>query len=209
MARKSSKTAHVMNLLAGGEAEISKTEAAQENISANNTQKADGTIKELTVLAQEAAAPSPATSSISIINMSSSIPDPVAEKIRQNLEEEESKVRMENEESDEAASGKASDNSPETPSLPPAIPSFQYVNVMEQVVDGRAEEYMKKLGICTCSRCAADVKALSLTHLPAKYIVAEPPTVSPLLNFYSTKYSQQVIVELTKACSVIKENPHH
>ena len=80
---------------------------------------------------------------------------------------------------------------------------------MEHVVDGCAEEYMEKLGICTCSHCIADVKALSLTHLPAKYIVAEPPAVSPLLNFYSTKYSQQVVVELTKACSVIKENPRH
>lgn len=198
-----------MNLLAGGEGEISKTEAAQENISANNMQEAAGTIKELTVLAQEATAPSPAASSISIINMSSSVSDPVAEKIRQNLEEEESRIRMENEESDEATLEKASDNSPENSGAAPAAPSFQYINVMEQAVDGRAEEYMEKLGICTCSRCVADVKALSLTHLPAKYIVAEPPAVSPLLNFYSTKYSQQIIVELTKACSVIRENPHH
>ncbi len=37
MARKSSKTAHVMNLLAGEEAESSKEEAARENLAARQT----------------------------------------------------------------------------------------------------------------------------------------------------------------------------
>ena len=88
-------------------------------------------------------------------------------------------------------------------------PTYQYLNIMEHVVNSKVEEYMQKFDVCTCGRCVADVKALALTHLPAKYIVVEPPVVSPLLNFYSSRFSQQIIVELTKACSIVKENPHH
>ncbi len=95
MARKSSKTAHVMNLLAGGEAESSKSEAAKENLAASQAAESKGTIKELTVLAQQASiqmqdsplSPSP----ISIIDLSSSVQDPVAELIKQQLEEDEKK----------------------------------------------------------------------------------------------------------------------
>ena len=93
MARKSSKTAHVMNLLAGDEPESSKSEAAKENQAASLNTDSSETIKELTVLAHKASiqtqegplTPSP----ISIIDMSSSSPDPVSEMIRQQLEEEE------------------------------------------------------------------------------------------------------------------------
>lgn len=349
MARKSSKTAHVMNLLAGNEADTSKTEAAKENISARQTSDTTNTIKELTVLAQQASiqtqdgplSPSP----ISIINMSSSVPDPVAERIKQQLEEEEkaewgnmlsseeedlkemdpepvqvtdlptapiktetTKIEisqtetmqnktsqtkpMQTEASQEepmqaeslqtetlqtettqtetlrtepsqteslqtesllteptqtetlqaeptqsenlhtepeqtspsqANPEQATDSQAESlqtlplqsdspqiePQPPLSLPDYQYLNIMEHVVNSKVEEYMQKFDVCTCGRCVADVKALALTHLPAKYIVVEPPAVSPLLNFYSNRYSQQIIVELTKACSIVKENPHH
>lgn len=306
MARKSSKTAHVMNLLAGNEADASKTEAAKENISARQTSDTTNTIKELTVLAQQASiqtqdsplSPSP----ISIINMSSSVPDPVAERIKQQLEEEEkaewdqmhsseegilqgmtlspepgqsddlsaestqieisqtepmqtktsqtkpTQIDISQEEpmqtknaqeepiqtassqiesiqtaSSQAKSEQATGSQTEALQTPllqsnsaqgepqPLLsqPTYQYLNIMEHVVNIKVEEYMQKFDVCTCGRCIADVKALALTHLPAKYIVVEPPAVSPLLNFYSNKFSQQVIVELTKACSIVKENPHH
>ena len=54
MARKSSKTAHVMNLLAGDDSESPKSEAAKENIAASLTTELGGSIKELTVMAQQA-----------------------------------------------------------------------------------------------------------------------------------------------------------
>lgn len=254
MARKSSKTAHVMNLLAGDETDASKVEAAKENISARQTSDTTETIKELTVLAQQASiqtqdgplSPSP----ISIINMSSSAPDPVAERIRQQLEEEENTeedhmfssegsnaeeitLNSDNtlpsslqakanenpdpEEKKEEEKGREEENavqaiSPQTAppqEKPHPQPTYQYLNVMEEVVNSKVEEYMQKFDVCTCKHCVADVKALALTHLPSKYIVVEPPAVSPLLNFYSSRFSQQVIVELTKACSIVKENPHH
>lgn len=89
------------------------------------------------------------------------------------------------------------------------IPEYSFVNVMEHVVSKKAKVYMEKFGNCMCPRCVADVKAYTLTHLPAKYVVIQSSGVFPLLNFYADKYSGQVLVELTKACIVVKENPHH
>ena len=230
MARKSSKTAHVMNLLAGDDSESSKSEAAKENIAASLTSEMGGPIKELTVLAQQASiqtqdgslTPSP----ISIIDMSSSAPDPVAELIKQRLEEDEESC---NEVTVDPPSPSEEDNKMEaqlsseihtqedTPSdqtdlteIQDSKPlDYQYLNIMEYVVKSRAKEYMEKFDVCLCGRCISDVTALSLTHLPPKYIVVEAPSASPLLNYYSNRLSQQIIVELTKACAVVKENPHH
>lgn len=356
MARKSSKTAHVMNLLAGGEAESSKSEAAKENLAASQAAESKGTIKELTVLAQQASiqmqdsplSPSP----ISIIDLSSSVQDPVAELIKQQLEEDEKKelhaeesTSADNEEvpvteqfsevldnsqdvidetdeqdsdnrsdpsisdvneqdqmdilsigetdqadiqdideleqsdlavsdeltqsdnlvsnetaepnnsisdesmetdliSDELAQYDISDfNEPVQPEIqdssesidPPApigdVPAkpqppvtdtpitdtpatpkastFKYLNVMEHVVENIARDYIGRLGGCTCEHCIADVTALTLNKLTPKYVVVEPPAASPLLNFYSSRFAPQVIVELTKSCFIVKENPHH
>nr|WP_288825993.1 late competence development ComFB family protein [uncultured Clostridium sp.] len=305
MARKSSKTAHVMNLLAGGEAESPKSEAAKENLAASQAAESKGTIKELTVLAQQASiqmqegplSPSP----ISIIDLSSSVQDPVAELIRQQLEEDEmaenqtdlnqdgadneiaepeeesvsdlakpdldeepeadteelptaepyteqsdNQTNTENElsnsdgsdtddgvptdlsDSDNRISTDLSDTDEQHPAdLPdtddqilkdlldtdnpssPATPNFKYLNVMEHVVENIAKNYMERLGGCTCDRCIADVIALTLTKLPPKYVVVEPPAASPLLNFYSSRFAPHVIVEVTKSCFTVKENPHH
>ena len=294
MARKSSKTAHVMNLLAGGEAESSKSEAAKENLAASQAAESKGTIKELTVLAQQASiqmqegplSPSP----ISIIDLSSSVQDPVAELIRQQLEEDEKEDNqtdfhqdgednaitehedksvsdLEEPDSDEEPAtvteespvaepftepsdnptdmGNEHSNSDELDTddgvstdfsntdvqnpedlpdadeqipkdLPvtenpsaPATPNFKYLNVMEHVVENIAKDYMERLGGCTCERCIADVIALTLTKLPPKYVVVEPPAASPLLNFYSSRFAPHVIVEVTKSCFTVKENPHH
>ncbi|GLB29130.1 hypothetical protein LAD12857_10530 [Lacrimispora amygdalina] len=297
MARKSSKTAHVMNLLAGGEAESSKSEAAKENLAASQAAESKGTIKELTVLAQQASiqmqegplSPSP----ISIIDLSSSVQDPVAELIRQQLEEDEKAENQTNLNQDGAVNAIAdltepdldeepatdteelpaaepytepSDNQTNTENernnsdgvdtddgvqtdlpdadelipadildideqlpadLPvaddqilkdlsltdntssPATPNFKYLNVMEHVVENIAKDYMERLGGCTCERCIADVIALTLTKLPPKYVVVEPPAASPLLNFYSSRFAPHVIVEVTKSCFTVKENPHH
>ncbi|MDW2798121.1 late competence development ComFB family protein [Clostridium boliviensis] len=279
MARKSSKTAHVMNLLSGGESESSKTEAAKENHAASQAAESKGTINELTVLAQQASiqmqdgplSPSP----ISIIDLSSSVPDPVAEQIRQQLEEDEKREEpkeipqdennaigetedspvIDTEEADleevltagtdepqlteemlepsehpanididtdiqnpDEENDSDSPNTEEpvqsdmTPALDPVAPAllnFKYLNVMEHVVDNIAREYMDRLGGCTCEHCIADVTALTLNKLSPKYVVVEPPAASPMLNFYSSRFAPQVIVELTKSCLIVKENPHH
>lgn len=216
MARKSSKTAHVMNLLAGDDSESPKEEAAKENLAARQTSDSAEAIKGLASMNQPSSAPTP----ISIVDMSSSAPDPVAELIKEQLEEAEAAevpleapaIELEKKVSEEVAPEKEVPKEiiPEekVPEKPP-LPSFQYLNVMEYIVKNAAPQYMKDFEVCLCDHCTADVTALSLSHLPPKYIVVDRDSVSPLLNFYSSRFTQQVVVELTKACSVVKENPHH
>lgn len=216
MARKSSKTAHVMNLLAGDDSESPKEEAAKENLAARQTSDSAEAIKGLASMNQPSSAPTP----ISIVDMSSSAPDPVAELIKEQLEEAEAAevpleapaIELEKKISEEVAPEKEVPKEiiPEekVPEKPP-LPSFQYLNVMEYIVKNAAPQYMKDFEVCLCDHCTADVTALSLSHLPPKYIVVDRDSVSPLLNFYSSRFTQQVVVELTKACSVVKENPHH
>lgn len=86
---------------------------------------------------------------------------------------------------------------------------YQFVNVMEYVVKDLILEFMEKFNMCTCERCQVDTMALALTFCPAKYIVVDSQAVSPLLNFYSSKYVSEVSVELTKACIIVKDHPRH
>lgn len=86
--------------------------------------------------------------------------------------------------------------------------NFNYVNVMEEVVKATIDRAVKQFDMCTCNRCMADVMALSLTNLPAKYVVTDQQ-VSPLLNYYSNKYNDIVNIELIKSCTLIKQYPHH
>jgi len=85
---------------------------------------------------------------------------------------------------------------------------FVYINVMESIVENNIENRMTSFDMCTCEHCRADVMALTLTKLPAKYVVTDAQ-VSPLLNYYSSKYYEIINIELTKACTLISKFPHH
>ena len=86
---------------------------------------------------------------------------------------------------------------------------YKYVNVLEEIVQSRVDEFLKLFDVCTCQRCRSDVMALALSELPPKYIVVDSSYVSPLLNFYSNRYMGAVTAQLSHACTVVKNNPHH
>ena len=117
------------------------------------------------------------------------------------------------------SSPEAEKTSPSLPDSSAAQPSsaadasssthYRFVNVMEYIIKDSVLEQMKKFDMCTCERCQVDTIALALTNCPAKYIVVDNHTVSPLLNYYSNKFMGTVTVELIKACTMVKENPRH
>ena len=85
----------------------------------------------------------------------------------------------------------------------------EIVNVMQILVSENVDRYVDMFQVCRCSRCMADVQALALTNLPAKYVVMDRGKFSSMLGFYRHSYSSAVMIELTKACNVVKQNPHH
>lgn len=87
---------------------------------------------------------------------------------------------------------------------------YHFVNVMEELLKQQdLEGAMKRLNVCTCPRCNADVRALTLTALPAKYVVIGQNSFSPVLNFYENKFKISMLTALNKACSIVRERPHH
>lgn len=84
-----------------------------------------------------------------------------------------------------------------------------FLNVMELLVEEPLEKYVKLFGLCSCPRCLADVRALALSRLPAKYVVLPASTVTPMLSLYQAKFDSMVISQVIQACKTVMESPRH
>ena len=83
-------------------------------------------------------------------------------------------------------------------------------NVMENIITRMdLKKYMEQYGVCRCSRCCADTKALILTRLPSKYVVVHEDSVAPMIGFYENKFKVMIFTEILKACLQVKEKPRH
>ncbi len=82
-------------------------------------------------------------------------------------------------------------------------------NVMQALVEQKADKYIRLFGLCTCPRCRIDVIALSLTNLPAKYVVVPDQEVVPLLSVYEGQYNAAIVSQVMNACKQVMEHPRH
>ena len=83
-------------------------------------------------------------------------------------------------------------------------------NVMENIITRMdLKKYMEQYGVCRCSRCCADTKALIITRLPSKYVVVHEDSVAPMIGFYENKFKVRIFTEILKACLQVKEKPRH
>ena len=83
------------------------------------------------------------------------------------------------------------------------------LNVMQELVEEKVDKYMKMFGLCTCPRCRVDVVALTLTSLPAKYVVVRENEATPMLTVYEGRYNTAVIAQIMWACKKVLDNPRH
>ena len=92
----------------------------------------------------------------------------------------------------------------------PEEKTYHMLNVMERLLnDMNLDEQMEQYGMCRCSRCKADVQALVLTKLPAKYVIVDNTETSPLIGFYKGSFHVRIFTEIMKACMTVKESPRH
>ncbi len=92
----------------------------------------------------------------------------------------------------------------------PAEPQYRMLNVMERILGNMdLQSEMKQYGVCLCSRCRADVQALVLTNLPAKYVIVDATATSPIIGYYEGSYRTQIFTEIAKACMKVKDHPRH
>lgn len=129
-----------------------------------------------------------------------------AEEVRKAAEEELKKAE---EEAFKRAEEEALRAAEELEKEKAAKDEYVFLNVMETLVREKVDTYMNQFGTCKCSRCKADITALALTSLPSKYVVVSRNAATPLMNFYSQRFAGAITVEITKACTKVKEHPHH
>lgn len=80
---------------------------------------------------------------------------------------------------------------------------------MEALVEEKAPRYIQMFGLCPCERCAADVKALTLTNLQPSYIVRRRAEGHAMLTVYESRYNSTIFAQLTRACKIVMDNPRH
>lgn len=86
---------------------------------------------------------------------------------------------------------------------------FTSVNVMESVVESKVDKYIDLFGLCHCPRCRADVIALALNRLPAKYIVMPKNEALPRISMYESNLGAVATAEILWACKAVFDAPRH
>ena len=109
----------------------------------------------------------------------------------------------------EATSAPAASKPTPPPPAPAEDEDISYINIMQVLVEEKAPAYIKKFGLCTCKQCEADVKALTLTNLVPKYVVLSRLDRIPMLTVYEGRFNSTVFAQLTRACKVVMDHPHH
>ena len=214
MAKKTNKTSHVLSLITGSQPPVAPSGETQQEGSA-------------------------AEEPVRVPSANVTVVDPreegkLAEEIQKNLirelEKEQTQEQAEQSREQEEQSEEQTERSEEQTEQPQTNagtpvqkepeqqeeqkqedgPSYRVVNIMEEILTPELIlDALKSNDTCTCSRCQADVKALMLTRLPPKYIVADNTTVPMLLTFYRNKFRVAVLSQSMRACMEVKEHPRH
>ena len=207
MAKKTNKTSHVLSLITGSQPPVAPSGETQQEGSA-------------------------AEEPVRVPSANVTVVDPreegkLAEEIQKNLIQELEKEQTEEQAEQPREQEEQSEEQTEQPKTnvgtpvqkepeqqeeqkQEARPGYRVVNIMYEILTPELIlDALKSNDTCTCSRCQADVKALMLTRLPPKYIVADNTTVPMLLTFYRNKFRVAVLSQSMRACMEVKEHPRH
>ena len=233
MAKKTNKTSHVLNLITGSQPPVASSGETQPPSSASGETQQEGSAAEEPVRVPSA------NVTVVDPREEGKLAEEIQKNLIQELEKEQTEEQAEqpgeqeeqSEEQTEEQSEEQSEEQTEEQTEQPKTnagtpvqkepeqqeeqkqedgPSYRVVNIMEEILTPELIlDALKSNDTCTCSRCQADVKALMLTRLPPKYIVADNTTVPMLLTFYRNKFRVAVIRQSIRACMDVKERPRH
>ena len=217
MAKKTNKTSHVLNLITGSQPPVASSGETQPSSSASGETQQEGSAAEEPVRVPSA--------NVTVVDPREE--GKLAEEIQKNLIQELEKEQTEEQAEQPGEQEEQSEEQTEQPKTNAGTPvqkepeqqeeqkqedgpSYRVVNIMEEILTPELIlDALKSNDTCTCSRCQADVKALMLTRLPPKYIVADNTTVPMLLTFYRNKFRVAVLSQSMRACMEVKEHPRH
>ena len=217
----SSKTAHVMNLLSRNRATPAEApaEAAPREAAAQPTETAVSPSPAPAPVESAPQSVPPTSPIIASLSSDHAISSQIKDALASSLEE-----LAESEPVAETPAAPVVEEAPqpepvvETPAEPvvedPAAekPDEEEVicaNIMEILVERKAETYMELFGLCCCDRCKMDVQALALTELPAKYVVMGKNELPLRLSLYEGRMNTAITAQILRACKVVLEEPRH
>ena len=229
MAKKTNKTSHVLNLITSSQPPVASSGETQPSSSASGETQQEGSAAEEPVRVPSA--------NVTVVDPreEGKLAEEIQKNLIQELEKEQTEEQAEQpgkqEEQQEEQSEEQPEEQTEEQTEQPKTnagtpvqkeleqqeeqkqedgPSYRVVNIMEEILTPELIlDALKSNDTCTCSRCQADVKALMLTRLPPKYIVADNTTVPMLLTFYRNKFRVAVLSQSMRACMEVKEHPRH
>lgn len=221
MAKKTNKTSHVLNLITGSQPPVASSGETQPSSSASGETQQEGSAAEEPVRVPSA--------NVTVVDPreEGKLAEEIQKNLIQELEKEQTEEQAEQPGEQEEQSEEQSEEQTEQPKTNAGTPvqkepeqqeeqkqedgpSYRVVNIMEEILTPELIlDALKSNDTCTCSRCQADVKALMLTRLPPKYIVADNTTVPMLLTFYRNKFRVAVLSQSIRACMEVKEHPRH
>ena len=237
MAKKTNKTSHVLNLITGSQPPVASSGETQPSSSASGETQQEGSAAEepvrvpsanVTVVdPREEGKLSEEIQKNLIRELEKEQEEKHAEEQAEQSREQEEQPEEQSEEQSEEQTEEQTEEQIEQPKTNAGTPvqkepeqqeeqkqedgpSYRVVNIMEEILTPELIlDALKSNDTCTCSRCQADVKALMLTRLPPKYIVADNTTVPMLLTFYRNKFRVAVLSQSMRACMEVKEHPRH
>lgn len=237
MAKKTNKTSHVLNLITGSQPPVASSGQTQPSSSASGETQQEGSAAEepvrvpsanVTVVdPREEGKLAEEIQKNLIQELEKEQTEEQAEQPGEQEEQSEEQTEEQSEEQSEEQTEEQTEEQIEQPKTNAGTPvqkepeqqeeqkqedgpSYRVVNIMEEILTPELIlDALKSNDTCTCSRCQADVKALMLTRLPPKYIVADNTTVPMLLTFYRNKFRVAVLSQSMRACMEVKEHPRH
>ena len=237
MAKKTNKTSHVLNLITGSQPPVASSGETQPPSSASGETQQEGSAAEepvrvpsanVTVVdPREEGKLAEEIQKNLIQELEKEQTEEQAEQPGEQEEQSEEQTEEQSEEQSEEQTEEQTEEQIEQPKTNAGTPvqkepeqqeeqkqedgpSYRVVNIMEEILTPELIlDELKSNDTCTCSRCQADVKALMLTRLPPKYIVADNTTVPMLLTFYRNKFRVAVLSQSMRACMEVKEHPRH
>ena len=237
MAKKTNKTSHVLNLITSSQPPVASSGETQPSSSASGETQQEGSAAEepvrvpsanVTVVdPREEGKLAEEIQKNLIQELEKEQTEEQAEQPGEQEEQPEEQSEEQTEEQSEEQSEEQTEEQTEQPKTNAGTPvqkepeqqeeqkqedgpSYRVVNIMEEILTPELIlDALKSNDTCTCSRCQADVKALMLTRLPPKYIVADNTTVPMLLTFYRNKFRVAVLSQSMRACMEVKEHPRH
>lgn len=231
MAKKTNKTSHVLNLITGSQPPVTSSGETQPPAQASGeTQQKGSTAEEpVRVLSANVTVVDPREEGKLAEEIQKNLireleKEQTEEQAEQPREQEEQSEEQTEQPNEQAEQTQEQTEQPQTNAGTPVQkepeqqkeqkqedrPSYRVVNIMEEILTPELIlDALKSNDTCTCSRCQADVKALMLTRLPPKYIVADNTAVPMLLPYYHNKFRVAVLSQSIRACMDVKEHPRH